>query len=157
VLAIGRHLAKIARMFIHRLLATAVAGAIALSCTPSTPKFAFKHAERRGRLESNGLRFVIMPDETTQLAQVDIRYDVGAREDPPGRAGLAHLVEHMMFQTRPDGPNTPPIFQTILDLATSSPSVRRHPSRTWRRLSARFGRELRHPRWPRPRPPVALR
>jgi zinc protease len=106
-------------MLMNRVLATAVVGMFALSCNPSTPKFAFKHAERRGRLESNGLRFVIMPDETTQLAQVDIRYDVGSREDPPGRAGLAHLVEHMMFQTRPDGPNTAPIFQTILDLATS--------------------------------------
>jgi zinc protease len=59
-----------------------------------------------------------MPDDSTQLAQVDIRYDVGAREDPIGRAGMAHLVEHMMFQTRPDGPQTAPIFQTILDLAT---------------------------------------
>ena len=64
-----------------------------------SPKFAFTSAERRGVLESNGLRFVIMPDTTTQLAEVDIRYDVGAREDPPGKAGLAHLVEHMMFQT----------------------------------------------------------
>ena len=102
-----------------RVLAAAVAACVALSCTPSTPKFAFKHAERRGRLESNGMRFVLMPDESTQLAEVDIRYDVGSREDPPGKAGLAHLVEHMMFQTRPDGPTTAPIFQTILDLATS--------------------------------------
>jgi len=106
-------------MSMIRVLAATLVSVFVLSCTPSTPKFVFKHTERRGRLESNGLRFVIMPDESTQLAQVDIRYDVGAREDPPGRAGLAHLVEHMMFQTRPDGPNTPPIFQTILDLATS--------------------------------------
>ncbi len=103
-----------------RVLATLFAAVYALSCSaPASPKFALKAAERRGKLESNGLRFVIMPDESTQIAQVDIRYDVGAREDPPGRAGMAHLVEHMMFQTRPDGPNTPPIFQTILDLATS--------------------------------------
>lgn len=102
-----------------RVLATSVVAVFALSCSgASEPKFALKAAERRGRLESNGLRFVIMPDESTQLAQVDIRYDVGAREDPPGRAGMAHLVEHMMFQTRPDGPQTAPIFQTILDLAT---------------------------------------
>lgn len=101
-----------------RALAAVVVSLYVASCNPSTPKFAFKYAERRGRLESNGLRFVIMPDESTQLAQVDIRYDVGAREDPQGHAGLAHLVEHMMFQTRPDGPNTPPIFQTILEIAT---------------------------------------
>ena len=119
VLAIGSLLAKIARMSMTRVLAASAVAALALSCTPSAPKFAFKHAERRGKLESNGLRFVIMPDETTQLAQLDIRYDVGSREDPPGKAGIAHLVEHMMFQTRPDGPNTAPIFQTILDLATS--------------------------------------
>jgi len=111
-------LATIARMLLNRVLAAAVVSVIALSCTPSAPKFAFKYAERRGRLESNGLRFVIMPDESTQLAQVDIRYDVGSREDPEGKAGIAHLVEHMMFQTRPDGPATPPLFQTILDLAT---------------------------------------
>ncbi|MBS1118717.1 MAG: peptidase domain protein [Deltaproteobacteria bacterium] len=69
-------------------------------------------------IEANGLRFVIMPDSTTKLAEVDIRYDVGAREDPQGKAGLAHLVEHLMFQTRPDGANTAPLFQTIIDIAT---------------------------------------
>jgi len=119
VLAIAPEMAKIARMSMIRVLATLLAASFVLSCSaPAEPKFALKAAERRGRLESNGLRFVIMPDESTQLAEVDIRYDVGSREDPPGRAGLAHLVEHMMFQVRPDGPNTAPIFQTILDLAT---------------------------------------
>ena len=61
-----------------------------------------------------------MPDTTTQLVEVDIRYDVGSREDPQGKAGLAHLVEHLMFQTRPDGPETPPIFQTMLDISRRS-------------------------------------
>ncbi|NVB83705.1 MAG: insulinase family protein [Kofleriaceae bacterium] len=105
-------------MSMTRVWARALACVALLSCTPSAPKFKFTHTERRGRLESNGLRFVLMPDSSTQLAEVDIRYDVGSREDPPGRAGLAHLVEHLMFQTRPDGPTTAPIFQTILDLAT---------------------------------------
>jgi zinc protease len=95
------------------------AAALALSaCNPESPRFAFTSAERRGVIETNGLRFVIMPDTTTKLAEVDIRYDVGAREDPQGKAGLAHLVEHLMFQPRPDGPNTPPLFQTIIALAT---------------------------------------
>ncbi|MBL9012586.1 MAG: insulinase family protein [Myxococcales bacterium] len=88
------------------------------ACTPENPRFAFKTAERRGVLESNGLRFVIMPDMTTDLVEVDVHYEVGAAEDPMGRAGLAHFAEHLMFQMRPDGPNTPPIFQTLLELAT---------------------------------------
>ncbi|MBL0219403.1 MAG: insulinase family protein [Myxococcales bacterium] len=97
----------------------AVAAVLMLSaCNPETPRFAFKSAERRGVLTSNGLRFVIMPDSSTELVEVDVHYEVGSREDPAGKAGLAHLVEHLMFQTRPDGPNTPPIFQTLLDMAT---------------------------------------
>jgi zinc protease len=88
------------------------------TCSADTPRFAFKSAERRGVLEANGLRFVIMPDPSTELVEVDVHYEVGAAEDPQGKAGLAHLVEHLMFQMRPDGQNTPPIFQTLLDLAT---------------------------------------
>jgi len=95
-----------------------IAVMIATACNPEQPRFAFKTAERRGVLESNGLRFVIMPDPTTELVEVDVHYEVGAAEDPVGRAGLAHLGEHLMFQMRPDGPQTPPIFQTLLDLAS---------------------------------------
>jgi len=90
-----------------------------LSCNPTQPKFAFKHGERRGRLEKNGLRFVIMPDATTQLIEVDVRYEVGSREDPPGKAGLAHLVEHLMFQHRPDGPDTKPLMYFIMQNAVN--------------------------------------
>ncbi len=99
--------------------AAIVAGYFLLSCTPETPRFAFKTGgEHRGVLNSNGMKFVIMPDASTQLVQVDVHYDVGSREDPRGKAGLAHLVEHLMFQMRPDGPTTAPIFQTLLDMST---------------------------------------
>ena len=87
------------------------------ACAAAPPRFAFKHAERRGRL-ANGVRFVLMPDSTAQQIEVDVRYDVGAREDPAGKAGLAHLVEHLMFQQRPDGPGSPPLMQSINDLST---------------------------------------
>ena len=113
-LAIGRRLAKIARMSMIRVMATALAAVFVLACNPSNPKFAFNQPEQRGRLEKNGLRFVILPDPTTQLVEVDVRYEVGSREDPPGKAGLAHLVEHLMFQQKPDGPTTKPLFHFLL-------------------------------------------
>lgn len=100
------------------VLAATTAAASLAACGPSTPKFAFKHAEQRGRLEKNGLRFVIMPDPSTQMIEVDVRYDVGSREDPPGKAGIAHLVEHMMFQQRPDGPDSPPLWTFLGQLTT---------------------------------------
>ena len=101
-----------------RLLAASVAGLLLFSsCNPETPKYAFRHSEKRGKLEGNGVRFVLMPDDTTQMAQVDVRWDVGSREDPPGKAGLAHVIEHLMFQPRPDGPDSPPLFQSIDNVA----------------------------------------
>jgi zinc protease len=96
--------------------AVAVAVAVACSCVPATPKQVFTFGEIRGQLPRNGLRFIVMPDPTTQLVEVDVRYEVGAREDPPGKAGLAHLVEHLMFQQQPGGPGTPTLLRTLQQL-----------------------------------------
>jgi zinc protease len=87
--------------------------AVVAACARTTPQILFKYGETRGRLHKNGLRFVVMPDATTQLLEVDVRYEVGSREDPPGKAGLAHLVEHLMFVQRPDGPGTLTIMQAL--------------------------------------------
>ena len=76
-----------------------------------------KYSEFRAKLD-NGLRFVILPDKNTPMVHVAIRYEVGANEDPPGKAGLAHLVEHMMFQHRPLGADKPPTFELIPQMAT---------------------------------------
>ena len=86
------------------------------ACAPAPPRFALTHTERRGRF-GNGLRFVLMPDANAQQVEVDVRYDVGSREDPEGKAGLAHLVEHLMFEQRPDGPTSPPLMQSIGELS----------------------------------------
>ncbi|HTM20342.1 MAG TPA: insulinase family protein, partial [Kofleriaceae bacterium] len=45
----------------------------------------------------NGMRSLIMPDPTTNVVGVHMRFKVGSVDDPPGRAGLAHLVEHLYF------------------------------------------------------------
>jgi zinc protease len=46
----------------------------------------------------NGLRVVLSPDRTAPVVGVAVVYDVGIRSEPPGRAGFAHLFEHLMFQ-----------------------------------------------------------
>lgn len=105
---------KIPAMQLARVLSAAVlVAAASTACNPEVPKTSFVYGEKRGTITSNGLRFVIMPDKTTSLVQVDVRYEVGSREDPPGKAGLAHLVEHMMFQQKPDGPDTQPLMHSI--------------------------------------------
>ncbi len=46
---------------------------------------------------SNGLRVIVHQDQSTPLAVMNIMYDVGARDEDPGRTGFAHLFEHLMF------------------------------------------------------------
>jgi zinc protease len=54
----------------------------------------------------NKLTVAIAPDDRANIVSVDVRYRVGAAADPQGKTGLAHLVEHMMFELRsvPNGP-----------------------------------------------------
>lgn len=46
----------------------------------------------------NGLRVVVSPDPTVPAVAVNLWYDVGSADEPPGRTGFAHLFEHLMFQ-----------------------------------------------------------
>ena len=45
----------------------------------------------------NGLRVVVSEDHACPTATVYLAYDVGSRDEAPGRTGLAHLFEHLMF------------------------------------------------------------
>ncbi|MEK7384190.1 MAG: insulinase family protein [Elusimicrobiota bacterium] len=46
----------------------------------------------------NGLRVVVETDRTAPLVAVSITYRVGSLDEERGRAGFAHLFEHLMFQ-----------------------------------------------------------
>jgi zinc protease len=52
---------------------------------------------QRHRLD-NGLEIVLQPDGALPLVAVNLWYHVGSRNEQPGRTGLAHLFEHMLFQ-----------------------------------------------------------
>ena len=46
----------------------------------------------------NGLTVVLHEDHKTPLVAVNVMYNVGSKDDPPGRSGFAHLFEHLMFE-----------------------------------------------------------
>lgn len=50
------------------------------------------------RTLDNGLRVVVASDHYAPAVAVNIWYNVGSRHEEPGRTGLAHLFEHLMFQ-----------------------------------------------------------
>lgn len=45
----------------------------------------------------NGLRVIVHEDKSTPMIVLDVMYDVGARDEYPGKTGFAHLFEHLMF------------------------------------------------------------
>ncbi len=52
---------------------------------------------QRATLE-NGLRVVMNVDHASPDVAVCVTYDVGSRNEEPGKSGFAHLFEHLMFQ-----------------------------------------------------------
>lgn len=45
----------------------------------------------------NGLKVLVHEDRSSPLVAMNILYKVGSRDEDPGRTGLAHLFEHLMF------------------------------------------------------------
>ena len=92
---------------VARVVAAAVLAAACGSCgSLPSPRFGglravhrpfqFRHDIRLYNA-SNGMTVALLPDRRTNLVTVDARYQVGGADDPAGRAGLAHLVEHLTF------------------------------------------------------------
>lgn len=109
----------IARLGPVPVLGIALLGAsLATGCGSVTPTSSFQFGEKRFQLPQNGLRVVVLPDDTTDLVEVDVRYRIGASADPPGKAGLAHFVEHLMFQQRPEGADSPPLMHYMERITT---------------------------------------
>lgn len=50
---------------------------------------------------SNGLRVVVAESHAVPVVEVAMYYGFGANEETPGKTGLAHALEHMMFRGTP--------------------------------------------------------
>jgi zinc protease len=47
---------------------------------------------------ANGLEVVVIPDHRTPVATHMIWYRIGSADEPRGRSGIAHFLEHLMFK-----------------------------------------------------------
>src|SRR5712691_5511313 len=68
----------------------AVAGALAASPSPVTDLTL-----------DNGLRVLVLEDHRNPIVTVQTWYRVGSRNEVPGKTGLAHFLEHLMFKGTP--------------------------------------------------------
>lgn len=61
------------------------------------------------RLE-NGMKVLLFPDPSSSKVTVNLTLFVGSRHEGYGEAGMAHLLEHMLFKGTPDHPNIPKVL-----------------------------------------------
>jgi zinc protease len=54
---------------------------------------------------SNGLEVVVVPDHRAPVVTHMIWYRVGSADETPGKSGLAHFLEHLMFKGTTDNPD----------------------------------------------------
>jgi zinc protease len=66
------------------------AGAFAQTTVTSPPPASFTLG--------NGLQVVVIPDHRTPVVTEMIWYKVGSADETPGKSGLAHFLEHLMFK-----------------------------------------------------------
>ncbi len=70
---------------------------------------------------ATGYLIAVIEDQSSRLARVDVRYPAGSADDPLGKEGLAHLVEHLLFEfdvPRLEGEGTTSLFAEFGRAAT---------------------------------------
>ena len=55
----------------------------------------------------NGVRILLFPDASKEVVTVNMTVFVGSRHEGYGEAGMAHLLEHMLFKGTPTNPDIP--------------------------------------------------
>src|SRR4051812_25667761 len=84
-------------MRLHRkILSAALLSAAIATAAFAQPKN--PHVDLKETRLANGLRVITVEDHNAPVIAVNVTYNVGSRNEKPGRTGFAHLFEHMMFQ-----------------------------------------------------------
>ena len=91
---------------------------------------------------ANGLELVVIPDHRAPVVTHMIWYKVGAADETPGKSGLAHFLEHLMFKGTAKNP-TGRFSQVVA--TRRRPGKRLHLERLHRLLPARAERAAQRP------------
>ncbi|MDR3622811.1 MAG: pitrilysin family protein [Paludisphaera borealis] len=50
------------------------------------------------RVLGNGLKVLVLPRKGVRIVVCDLFYPVGSFDEPPGKSGIAHFLEHLLFK-----------------------------------------------------------
>lgn len=63
-----------------------------------------KNSDISGFVLANGLQLVVIPDRRAPVVTHTLWYKAGAADDPIGKSGIAHYLEHLMFKGTTNAP-----------------------------------------------------
>ncbi|MGB9822537.1 M16 family metallopeptidase [Thermodesulfovibrio sp.] len=69
-------------------------------------------SEVKEEVLKNGLKLIFIEDHSAPLATFQVWYKVGAIDEPEGKSGISHLLEHMMFRGSKNYPGN--VFSKII-------------------------------------------
>lgn len=106
------HSQRILRMFvvIAALFAVVAAPQTSKAADPDAPELV-RSIEGISEYElDNGVRVLLFPDPSAARVTVNMTIFVGSRHEGYGEAGMAHLLEHMLFKGTSDHPKIPKLL-----------------------------------------------
>ncbi len=79
--------------FIPTIAALILGTALFAGSANAAPAFDVTHFKL-----ANGLEVVVIPDRRAPVVTHMVWYRVGSADEPPGRSGIAHFLEHLLFK-----------------------------------------------------------
>jgi len=87
-----------------RRFAAAIVATLTIALAPAAPVAAAVFNPETFTL-GNGMQVVVVSNHRAPVVTHMVWYRVGAMDEPPGRTGVAHLLEHLMFKGTPAHPD----------------------------------------------------
>ncbi len=113
---------------IPSLARTAIAAAAIAVASPSLGAQAIPRIPFEKYTLPNGLEVILSEDHSTPIVAVNTWFHVGSSDERPGRTGLAHLFEHLMFMGSEHVPNGR--FDQLLESAGANNNATTSADRT---------------------------
>ena len=86
--------------FLHRFASSALTAAAILVASPlaASAQTTVTAPPPASFTLNTGMRVVVIPDHRTPVVTQMVWYKVGSADETPGKSGLAHFLEHLMFK-----------------------------------------------------------
>jgi zinc protease len=85
-------------MFSHRFACLVAALAMPVAISAAHAQITVTSERPASFTLGNGMQVVVIPDHRTPVVTQMVWYKVGSADETPGKSGLAHFLEHLMFK-----------------------------------------------------------